>query len=396
MTRNERENNKVAIEQFVQDVTGIKKKTAQKYGKHLLELTDAIDAPIDVLARDSETRDYVIRHMDDFLHLSHSVENEYRGGFNKYCEYRDYIEHSAARSTKASGAKPYSVIRVDKFDEFRKLFLSSEKFSFRRENGDKFIFRGQSNAAWHLEPSLMRKGYTFGETNGKGDIIKDCENEAMWAFGREASKQLEYRGLEGVNLLSLMQHYECKTRLLDFTQSPLIALYMAIEPFADKEGQMPDAALWTVNVNKLFRLGDDVTLNQIAKSHLNKCNSILSQDHDRKIPGVSIVYPSICNWRISAQDALFLMPHSLSWSFEDNLRAIAPNDNLFEERTLSSYDDLHLPFSSPVCKFVIGDDLRKKVKLMLKDANINARTVYPDLVGLGRYIGNSIQERLGW
>lgn len=394
MTKNERENNEAAIERFVQEVTGIEKLTARKYGNHLLALTEAIDAPIDVLARDSDTRDYVIEHIDDFLPLSSSMKDEYKSSFNKYCEFISRVGNSAVRSAMDSVAKPYSVIRVDKFDEFRKLFLSEEKSSFRREDGDKFIFRGQSDATWHLEPSLMRRGYTLGRINDRGDIIKDCENEAMWAFGREASKQLEYRGLEGVNLLSLMQHYECKTRLLDFTQSPLIALYMAIEPFADKEGPMPDIALWTVNVNKLFRLGDDATLNQIVKAHLNKCNSILSQDHDYGIPGVSIVYPSICNWRISAQDALFLMPHSLSWSFEDNLRAVVPGDNLFEEKTLSSHDDLRLLLNSPVCKLVICADLHDKIKWMLKNANINARTVYPDLVGLGRHIGRLIQERL--
>ena len=399
MTKIERENNKAAIERFVQGVEeGITKETARKYGNHLLALTEAFAAPIDVLARDSGTRDYVIEHMDDYLHLSHSVKNEYKSGFNKYCKFISRIEKSAARSVMDSSTKPYSLIRVDKFDEFQRLFLSKEKFNFWREDGDKFIFRGQGDATWPLETSLGREQHTLNMMNPRGDFFKDCENEAMWLFGREASKNLEYRGLEGANLLSLMQHYGCKTRLLDFTQSPLIALYMAVEQFeglniAD-DGKRPDIALWTVNVSRLFCHCNKVPLNQVAKAHLHECNSILSLDHDRKIPGVSIVYPSICNWRISAQDALFLMPHSLSWSFEDNLRAVVPDDNLFEEKTLSSYDDLRLLLSSPVCKLVIGGDLHKKLKSMLKDANINARTVYPDLVGLGRYIGKSIQERL--
>lgn len=395
MTKIERENNKTAIERFLQAVTGIKKNTVRKYGNHLMSLTEAFDAPIDVLARDSETRGYVIEHMDDFLHVSSSVLEECHSSFTKYYEFKDRVENSAAaRNTVDSVAKPYSVIRVDDFGEFRKLFLSGEKFSFRRDDGDKFVFRGQGDATWHLEPSLGRNQYTLKRINPNGDFLKDCENEAMWLFGREASKNLEYRGLEGVNLLSLMQHYGCKTRLLDFTQSPLIALYMAIEQFEENEDQRKDFALWAVNLNRLFGLGDNGTLNQVAQAHLNKCNSILSREYDYKIRGVSIVYPSICNWRISAQDALFLMPHSLSWSFEDNLRAIVPDENLFDEKVLSSYDDLRLLSNSPVCKLVIRADLHDKIKLMLKDANINARTVYPDLVGLGRYIGKSIQERL--
>jgi hypothetical protein len=88
------------------------------------------------------------------------------------------------------------------------------------------------------------------------------------------------------------------------------------------------------------------------------------------------------------------MPHSLSWSFEDNLRAILPCYNPLEI-TLSSCTDLQSFLSAPVCKFVIETNWLHEIKLMLKNANINARTVYPDLIGLGKYVGGLIQERLG-
>ena len=63
--------------------------------------------------------------------------------------------------------------------------------------------------------------------------------------------------------------------------------------------------------------------------------------------------------------------------------------------SLSSYNDLRALLSVPVCKLVIEIDWLEEIKLMLKEANINARTVYPDLIGLGKYVGGLIQERLG-
>ena len=100
-------------------------------------------------------------------------------------------------------------------------------------SGDqRFAFRGQGDEKWRLETGLGRRLFR-GDECSEVEIEKvlNFEKFSMQLFEREVSKFPEYQTFTGVNLLSLMQHYGSMTRLLDFSFSPLIALYMAIDQY---------------------------------------------------------------------------------------------------------------------------------------------------------------------
>ena len=102
-----------------------------------------------------------------------------------------------------------------------------------------YVFRGQGDASWPLEPRLVRevKGTTF-EAN---DIIA-IESEMRQQFEAQAHLHLEPSVLEEGDFIAwwaLMQHHGAPTRLLDWTRSPLVALY-----FAAVEVPTKDGAVW--------------------------------------------------------------------------------------------------------------------------------------------------------
>ncbi len=302
----------------------------------------------------------------------------------------------------ASGERWYRQVVVDDVQKLRLMLSSVDDTNV----GGTWIFRGQGDSQWMLETSLGRVAYSEKVRKGYGAALKAYERKSMWMFGRDASKDLEYRDFEGLNLLSLMQHYGCKTRLLDFSLAPLVAMFVAIDQYEkdigcvsgylknhgikmDIEPEKTSLALWAVNLDAICGSRPDEGWEDQVKRDFYEANEVVVLDNDSEDVGVKIVFPTICNRRISAQDGLFIMPRSLNYSFEDNLcSTLGMGSERFHEQPLSKFSDLRSTLGVPIIKFIVSPEKIGEIKQVLRDANVTARTVYPDLTGLGKYVGS--------
>lgn len=97
-------------------------------------------------------------------------------------------------------------------------------------------WRGQMQAAWSLQPSLYRLGFGGKEIN----------LNARFRLMAKARRRDVPESSDALGWLFLMQHYRLPTRLLDWSQSPLVALYFALEKPDDA-----DAALWALCPTRL-------------------------------------------------------------------------------------------------------------------------------------------------
>lgn len=129
------------------------------------------------------------------------------------------------------------------FKDFRSFPVGTRAFGPVHRDLFGIWFRGQAEFGWHLVPSVFRPG------------APENEELAAWLFMLRAA---EYRKdcHTQFDWLCLMRHYELPTRLLDWSENVLVALYMACsEQVKEKEG-----ALWILNVQRLnsqTRLGGD-------------------------------------------------------------------------------------------------------------------------------------------
>jgi FRG domain-containing protein len=154
---------------------------------------------------------------------------------------------------------------------------------YKREK--KVWFRGHSSEHWHLEPSLSRHRLLDSEIQ----LIKQFKQNAFQFLDRPPESEADW--------IFLMQHYGVYTRLLDWTESPLVGLYFALldsEEFINKSTK-PAAALWCLYPCKL---------NEISGIVLKPRDDIPAFGHEKELDDY---LPSIVRSGISTKDPVAIM-----------------------------------------------------------------------------------------
>jgi hypothetical protein len=108
----------------------------------------------------------------------------------------------------------------------------------RRSPDQEFWFRGHRSAEWNVEPAIQRR-YTRADE-------RNLTNRFRARAAVRYEKAPEYG--ESAHWLSIMQHYGLPTRLLDWSRSPLVATYFAIENYLEiKDATAIDASIWILD-----------------------------------------------------------------------------------------------------------------------------------------------------
>ena len=139
-----------------------------------------------------------------------------------------------------------------------------------------------------------------------------------------------------IEWLALLQHWGGPTRLLDFTASPYVAAYFAVEDAREQDGF---CAVWAVDKHAVWRCSGKVLSRERVVDHLglgeddfHRTIGMSAGRHpaffDRlvwadKYPCVVEVVPGKFSERLSLQQGVFLCPADVNKPFMENLSATA-------------------------------------------------------------------------
>ncbi|NPV02560.1 MAG: FRG domain-containing protein [Brevinematales bacterium] len=299
---------------------------------------------------------------------------------------------------------------VHSWDGLYKLYR--DEFQHANEEENLWIFRGQERDDWPME-SLLRRYLTGFEI--KPEEYRDKELGLIRKFQREYQHYNKFIPEKNdlVHWLSIMQHYGCPTRLLDFDYSFFIALWMAIEAitkikdsdswretckskpcfpnYPENYKICPGAAcIWAIESKWLDKKVKHCSparygiIRQLENKSPNSINnySILNNRHF----GVYPVNPFELNERLRVQQGLFLIPFNIEQSMEENILAVIGKD---DKEIKANIIKIHLCLCEN-SKF-IKDCLRE-----LKRMGITTASIYPGLEGYARSLKNLIPLEKGF
>jgi hypothetical protein len=255
--------------------------------------------------------------------------------------------------------------KAEDIPEFLNLVAKSTDLWFPKEPTWGPWFRGEGDADWRLRPKLYRDPQPTRD-------IGILDDEFRQEFMVRAPSLSPERPQNSWDWYFLMQHSGALTRLLDWTESALIALYFAVRNAATK-GPESDAAVYvlepcklneyTAGVKEVIAPGAEVGLEERDREHYRPWlpnRYAPSMGLEKEFPAV--VYPTHFHRRISSQRACFTIHGSVRDGFE-NLPAMAR------------------PYPQ---KVIIPRSKAHEVETRLAVAGIDEITIFPDLDGLGR------------
>jgi len=249
------------------------------------------------------------------------------------------------------------VIEIKSWKEYVEVITNSDFKSW--------AFRGQTDTDWPLLSTLSRYFKTF---KVHPDAWQQQESRILRIFKRKSHLFLSQipEPDDSFQWLALMQHFGTPTRLLDFTWSPYVSAFFALEKATN------DSAIWAVFPPGLA----DTKIRTTRASQKLGSDEIgpwIFGNYEKYfLPNtynfVTIGEPHKMNQRLIAQSGTFVIPGRL-----DN-----PIESIVKDNS--------------IVKFVLKtSELRKTAMSELYKMNISNATLFPGLDGLARSLAYELE-----
>lgn len=255
------------------------------------------------------------------------------------------------------------------------LFENSWQENIKRHRSE-YIFRGVGSERYALTTALQRLGGDDNPAHGAG-----VERFLLRSFIKYAYQETSLGSNEWY-WLSLAQHHGLPTRLLDWTNSPLVALHFAT---VNAEHSDEDGAVWCVHVDHAHD-----HLPQPFKESLQDNGALvftveMLQDLAKDIEAFNRFAESGENF------VVFFEPPSLDARIVNQFAffSMMPDPEAKLDDWLEQHPDLYR-------KIIIPKGLKWEIRNKLDQMNITERVLFPGLDGLSLWLKRYYSPHPAW
>lgn len=241
-------------------------------------------------------------------------------------------------------------------DHFSKSIHGASTVSTSALTNRPVLFRGQSQAKWPPRP-------TIGRNKSMSELETVEENEKI-ALARFRQKLHAFRNPppSGINLIAIAQHYKLRTRLLDWSDSALVALWFAVSNDSAGDNSVVYALSLPEDHHWLIREYDGTVAG-------NGNDEPLSEDFEWN-EGIMGHAPDALSPRIVNQQGYFTI-----------------HENPIADMTSLSLGDIK------IAPALIDERNRKDIRKELSRFGFHERRIYPDLEGLAKHVDYEVFVR---
>lgn len=211
-------------------------------------------------------------------------------------------------------------------------------------------YRGQEQENWGLEPTISR----FGGVKSEAPLMTRFKQNALALIADRPESEWEW--------LFVMRHHGVPTRLLDWSENPLVGLYFAVT-----EKPKIDGTLWN-----------------LLPIELNKAASIFPP-HPYEIPGFGDhkILENYLPSRLASEQLSKLNPAA----------AIAPRNTRRMQAQQGVFTITHreqigvetIGDRNHIWRIIIPAGAKKRIKMELEAFNINRLSLFPELDHVAEY-----------
>jgi hypothetical protein len=234
-------------------------------------------------------------------------------------------------------------VELENIEDYLRLIKQNKRENTQNGNFEDFLFRGQT-VDFPLIPKLCR-------LKAKGNLL-EVEQLLLQEFKRTNPLLIEvHKPMDDWDYLTLGQHFGLPTRLLDWSNNALTALWFATGEVlieCDQKDRLY-AIIWI-----LMPQQKDFDLN-------------LEQVHPFDVPETRLVRPRIIKQRINNQSGVF---------------SILSSAEMMEKRYMTESDS----FAQKLIKVKIPAGKLSEIRNDLNTMGVNAFSIFPELEGLCTYL----------